>query len=69
MLCSRHQAELYEDTRDGEPMGRWLCPEPGCTAILSDEQLAAARDQAWCSDNGITAPGWQTVNRFEARYG
>lgn len=61
IMCSRHQAELYEDTHDGQPMGRWLCPEPGCTSILADETIAAVRNQAWCEDNGMTAPGWRTL--------
>jgi hypothetical protein len=60
--CSLHQAELYQDTRDGQPMGRWLCPEPGCTSIVADVTLAAMKDQAWCDANGMTAPGWQTLN-------
>jgi hypothetical protein len=46
---------------NGQPMGRYLCPEPGCTSILAEETLAAVRDQAWCEDNGMTAPGWQTL--------
>jgi hypothetical protein len=61
VTCSLHQRELYEDTRDGEPMSRYLCPEPGCTSILAADQLAAMRDQSWCSANGMTAPGWQTL--------
>ena len=32
ILCSQHQRELYEDMRDGEPMNRPLCPEPGLSA-------------------------------------
>ena len=62
VLCSAHHAPLYEDVHDGEPMGRYLCPEPGCTSVLAAETLAAVRDQAWCSDNGMTAPGWKTLN-------
>lgn len=61
ILCSLHQRELYEDVRDGEPMGRLLCPEPGCTSVLAADTIAAVRDQAWCEDNGMTAPGWQTL--------
>ena len=60
--CSRHQRDLYEDVRDGEPMRRWLCPEPGCESVLADATIAAMKDQSWCSDNGMTAPGWQTLN-------
>ncbi len=60
--CDRHQRNLYEDVRDGEPMGRYLCPEPGCTTILAAETLSAVQDQGWCSVNGMTAPGWQTLN-------
>lgn len=60
--CSAHQAELYEDVHDGKPMGRFLCPEPGCTAVVTPGWLAAVRDQAWCADNGMTAPGWRTLN-------
>lgn len=62
ILCSTHQRELYEDTRDGEPMGRYLCPEPGCTSILATDTIAAMKDQAWCADNGMTAPGWTTIS-------
>ena len=61
VLCSRHQAELYEDVREGLPMARYLCPVSGCTAILAADQLGMMRDQAWCSANGMTAPGWQTL--------
>lgn len=61
ILCSLHQRELYEDVRDGEPMGRWLCPEPGCTSVLAADTIARVRDQAWCEDNGMTAPGWRTI--------
>ena len=61
VLCSTHQAPLYEDIHDGEPMGRFLCSEPGCTSILAADTIAATRDQWWCSDNGMTAPGWQTL--------
>jgi hypothetical protein len=59
--CSRHQRDLYEDTRSGEPMGRYLCPEPGCTSILAADQIASFADQAWASANGMTAPGWDTL--------
>jgi hypothetical protein len=62
ILCSRHQAELYADTRGGQPMGRWLCPEPGCTSILADETIVAMRDQGWCDEYGMLAPGWKTLN-------
>lgn len=61
VMCSAHQRELYEDVRDGTPMGRWLCPEPGCTSVLAAGTLAALRDQAWCEANGMTAPGWQAL--------
>ena len=61
VLCSRHQLPMYSDVRDGKSMGRWLCPEPGCTAALADEQLVSVREQAWCEDNGMTAPGWRTL--------
>jgi hypothetical protein len=59
--CSRHNVELYEDTHGGQPMRRLLCPEPGCQTVLSHDTLAAVRDQAWCQENGMTAPGWQTI--------
>jgi len=62
IACSLHQAPLYADNRDGQPMGRWLCPEPGCTSIVADETLAAMRDQAWCDANGMLAPGWKTLD-------
>ena len=65
VLCSRHQAELYPDSHDGEPMKRWLCPEPGCTSILADAQLESMKDQAWASEHGMLAPGWHTLG--EAR--
>ena len=61
VLCSPHQRELYEEIRDGEPMGRFLCPERGCTSILAAGTIAAVKDQAWCDANGMTAPGWQTL--------
>ena len=61
ILCSIHQAPLYEDVRDIGSMGRYLCPEKGCTVILAAETLAAVRDQAWCSANGMDAPGWETL--------
>ena len=61
ILCSRHQRELYEDVHDGTPMGWLLCPEPGCTSVLGADTIAAVRDQAWCEDNGMTAPGWRTL--------
>lgn len=59
--CSLHQQEMYEDTHDGEPMGRLLCPEAGCTSVLSTATLAAVREQMWLSGNGIAAPGWQEI--------
>ena len=61
ITCSLHQRELYEDVHDGEPMGRFLCPQPGCSSVVTADWLAAVRDQAWCEDNGMTAPGWQTL--------
>jgi hypothetical protein len=61
VLCSAHQRELYEDVHDGEPMGRFLCPEPSCTSVLAADQLAAVRDQSWASSHGILAPGWQEL--------
>jgi hypothetical protein len=61
ILCSLHNVPLYEDTRDGTPMGRYLCPEPGCTSILAADWLASVKDQAWCEANGMTAPGWTTL--------
>ena len=62
ILCTTHQRKLYEDVCDGQPMGRFLCPELGCTSILAAGTIAAVRDQAWCADNGMTAPGWRTLN-------
>jgi hypothetical protein len=59
--CSLHQLDMYEDVHDDTPMGRLLCPEPGCTSVLATETLAATRDQAWCDANGMLAPGWKTL--------
>jgi hypothetical protein len=54
--CDRHQRELYPDVRDGEPMGRYLCPEPGCTTILAAETLSAVRDQLRRTGTSCTGP-------------
>lgn len=54
--CSRHQAELYEDIHDGQPMGRWLCPEPGCTSILATETIAPSSGCSPCAGTGVPDP-------------
>ena len=61
ILCSLHNREMHEDVHEGTPMGRLLCPEPGCTSILAHSTIAAVRDLDWCEENGMTAPGWQTI--------
>jgi hypothetical protein len=56
--CDR---DMYRDTYDGQDMRRWLCAEPGCNALVTDDQLAAVQDLKWAQSHGIQHPGWTTL--------
>jgi hypothetical protein len=60
--CDR---DMYHDTYDGQDMRRWLCAEPGCNALVTDDQLAAIRDLIWAESH----PGWTTLGWAESHPG
>jgi len=45
---------MYQEVHCGQDMNRWLCQEPGCTAILNDTTLTqlSGNGKRW---NTITA--------------
>jgi hypothetical protein len=49
--CGIHGLEL-EEVRPG----KWLCPEPECTHIITDATIAKVRDVFWAQDHGIVHP-------------
>lgn len=49
--CGIHNQEL-EEVRPG----KWLCPEPECTHIITDAMVERMREYFWAQDNGMIHP-------------
>lgn len=55
--CGVHDTEL-EEVRPG----KWLCPEPECTHIVTDQMVAKMREMFWAMDNGMVHPEATVIN-------
>lgn len=49
--CGRHNLKL-EEVRPG----KFLCPEPECTHIVTADQMVKMRDLMWAQANGMVHP-------------
>ena len=54
--CGIHGLEL-EEVRPG----KWLCPEPECTHIITDSLVERIREMSWAQDHGMVHPEWTEI--------
>lgn len=52
-----HDQPMYRDYRDGSDMLRWLCAEPGCSAVLTQDTFDTMQEMSWADQHGIQLPG------------
>lgn len=51
-----HGRPMYHEEREGRDMRRWLCTEPGCPAVLSDDTLSLIAEATWAREHGMIHP-------------
>ena len=56
MNPQHHDQPMYRDEHQGQDMGRWLCTEPRCPAVISDATLELLAESDWAREQGMVHP-------------